>query len=323
MTRLTVKKIILMTLILGFSCQDPFIRVNSQIDINDIFVPDSVTTQESINDPQQTGLACKLVSKTQSNTEILEVIEIPTDLPEKYDLSENMPPVRSQGNQASCVAWATTYYLKSYQEKIQNNYEYDTYNKIMSPAFVYNQTKSTINCGSGSEIKNALELLKEFGTTTWKEFPYSDKECSKKPSEDLLIAAFKNRIKEYFKVAIPDTNSNPNYTLINLMKTLIYQKEPLVIALDWENLVFETIDKDLIAVSYKTNPVNDCGHAVLIVGYDSEKEAFKIVNSWGTNWGNEGYGWLMFNFFKPKDDSDFQKGVLDLFVAFDEKDNLD
>jgi len=43
------------------------------------------------------------------------------------------------------VAWATTYYLKNYQEKIQNEYDYLSYENVMSPAFVYNQSKVNPN----------------------------------------------------------------------------------------------------------------------------------------------------------------------------------
>ena len=32
-------------------------------------------------------------------------------------------------------------------------------------------------------------------------------------------------------------------------------------------------------------------HAVIICGYDDDKKALRIANSWG-NWGDEGYGWL-------------------------------
>jgi C1A family cysteine protease len=36
-------------------------------------------------------------------------------------------------------------------------------------------------------------------------------------------------------------------------------------------------------------------HAVAIVGYDDQKHAFKVKNSWGTGWGDGGYFWIDYN----------------------------
>ncbi|MBN2082363.1 PQQ-binding-like beta-propeller repeat protein [bacterium] len=38
-------------------------------------------------------------------------------------------------------------------------------------------------------------------------------------------------------------------------------------------------------------------HAMLIVGYDDAKQAFKVRNSWGTDWGDEGYCWIGYDTF--------------------------
>jgi len=39
------------------------------------------------------------------------------------------------------------------------------------------------------------------------------------------------------------------------------------------------------------------GHAMLVVGFDDSRNAFKVMNSWGTNWGNDGYCWLDYSYF--------------------------
>lgn len=40
---------------------------------------------------------------------------------------------------------------------------------------------------------------------------------------------------------------------------------------------------------------NSCGgHAVLITGFDADKKVFFFKNSWGTNWGQQGYGSVTF-----------------------------
>jgi C1A family cysteine protease len=38
------------------------------------------------------------------------------------------------------------------------------------------------------------------------------------------------------------------------------------------------------------------GHAICFVGYDSKKKLIKFKNSWGTNWGDNGYGYLPYNY---------------------------
>ena len=38
------------------------------------------------------------------------------------------------------------------------------------------------------------------------------------------------------------------------------------------------------------------GHAVVAVGYDDFRQAILIRNSWGVDWGIQGYGWLPYQF---------------------------
>lgn len=38
----------------------------------------------------------------------------------------------------------------------------------------------------------------------------------------------------------------------------------------------------------------DINHAITIVGWDDNKEAWLIKNSWGTNWGDKGYVWVKY-----------------------------
>jgi C1A family cysteine protease len=53
------------------------------------------------------------------------------------------------------------------------------------------------------------------------------------------------------------------------------------------------------------------GHAVAAVGYDdnykigNSKGALLIRNSWGTGWGQQGYGWLPYDYVREYLSSDF------------------
>jgi C1A family cysteine protease len=278
-----------------------------------------LTSEVSEDDPLQTGSCNDSGTRNLTDIELIELLEIPSDLPEAYDLSDLMPPVRSQGEQASCVPWASTYYLKSYQEKIQYGYEYETFEDVMSPAFIYNQLANG-NCGGGSTMVAVLDVLQTQGVTSWESFPYDDETCLEQPTEEQLEVAKKNRIGDYFIVDIPDVVPNPEYTKINLIKTLLSQEHPILMIFSIKEVNFfyqNNEENDFIGLTFTPDPTVTCDHAVLIVGYDDNLKAFKFVNSWGTAWGNEGYAWLSYNFFLPLEDPDYVEGVSGTYIAYD------
>jgi len=121
------------------------------------------------------------------------------NLPNSYDLSSHMPPVRSQGSQGSCVGWATGYYLKSYHEHIENQTTYgvgDDYSNVYSPAFIYNAIKVS-DCQSGSYFEDALSRLQNVGISSWNDMPYSETHCDAQPSSVAIDNAKCAKITSY------------------------------------------------------------------------------------------------------------------------------
>jgi len=51
-----------------------------------------------------------------------------------------------------------------------------------------------------------------------------------------------------------------------------------------------------------------------VVGYNDQKSAYKIFNSWGTEWGDSGYGWIEYKTFRSI--------VNEAFVAYDARNNI-
>ena len=39
-------------------------------------------------------------------------------------------------------------------------------------------------------------------------------------------------------------------------------------------------------------------HAMTLVGYDDRRQAFQLINSWGTKWGDGGFAWISYDVFK-------------------------
>jgi C1A family cysteine protease/fibronectin type 3 domain-containing protein len=212
-------------------------------------------------------------------------------LPSSFDISASMPPVGSQGGQGSCVAWSVAYATKSYQEYIERkdktNWNYIdgakiNYSRIFSPAFVYNQ----INGGkdNGSVIENALALVVSKGVPTWETMPYTDRDFKTQPTASQMEAASKFKAKEFLRI---------KSTEINDIKKQITLGRPVVTGIPVSE-GFYSLGKKVYSVPKGTNLG---GHAIVIVGYDDSLNAFKIQNSWGTGWGDKGFGFIDYQFF--------------------------
>ena len=204
-------------------------------------------------------------------------------VPSKVDLTSSFPSPGDQGDQGSCVGWSLSY-IKTYQEYSERKWALNDNAHQFSPAFIFNQSKVT-TCANGCYMIDALELLETKGCATQKDMPYSEFSCSDMPSSTILENAKQYRIATWSRI---------NQGSISEMKSfLANDKVPIFIGID--------VKPDFDRIS-SGNPIfdNDSGqsrggHALAIIGYDDSKEAFKFINSWGTNWGIGGYGWISYN----------------------------
>jgi cathepsin K len=275
-----------------------------------------VEIEVSPNDPKEPGL---LLGCPGVLPEILTSLTINPNLPVNIDLSPLMPPVRSQGSQGSCVSWATAYYMKSYQEKVQYGYEYYDYSTVMSPAFIYNQTKIPGDCSVGSCIEGALYALKTKGVNTWQEFPYGQS-CTLLPTETQLATALNHKISSSYVIENETLLNSQTYTRLEIAKNLLYLGNPVIIGMELDTNFSHALPKNTenIYIYNHYDASHHYGsHAMLIVGYDDTLQAFKVVNSWGSGWGNEGYCWISYNFFKATDDPQYESGLLATYTAYD------
>lgn len=220
-------------------------------------------------------------------------IEIDELIPNAYNIPDFLPEVRSQGKQGSCVGWATGYYLKSYQENFQDDKNgMSLRSNEMSPSYVYNQIKIS-DCGSGSIIQDALELLLDQGIVDLAEMPYNQNECDLQPNESQKALAQLNKIESFYYL---------NESLVfDQTKAFLLKNQPVVIAVTLDRSYFGAKEEGDIYVYRKFKNAAG-GHAMLVVGYDDEKNAFKAVNSWGKDWGNNGFVWIDYKAFKEAGD---------------------
>ncbi|MGZ8218755.1 C1 family peptidase [Methylomagnum sp.] len=205
-------------------------------------------------------------------------------LPPEADLSARFPTPGNQGRQGSCTAWATSYAARSYHEARRQGWNPDDPAHQFSPAFIYNQVKAR-DCHSGSAISNALQLLKDTGAAPLAEFPYDDDDCSRQPDAELVTAAARYRIDDWRTV---DTDK------LDDLKGQIAIGNPVIFGMDVSDS-FEDLDDDIY--NDLTSPRTG-GHAMVLVGYSEPRRAFKLINSWGTRWGDGGFGWVSYAAFQ-------------------------
>jgi len=206
--------------------------------------------------------------------------------PTSIDLSSNMPTPGNQGEQGSCVGWATAYALKSYQEKVEMGWPLNSSYTIFSPAFIYNQINGGVD--NGSYPSDALKLIIEKGAATWASMPYTQYNYTSQPSYEAYQEAQNFKALSYSRIS---GTSQIKAALINRNVVLIGMK----VYSSFSNM-------ELSGANSLYNPnisleTYQGGHAVTIVGYDDDKfgGAFRIINSYGINWGDDGYFYLPYS----------------------------
>ena len=204
----------------------------------------------------------------------------PLALPSAIDKTNDYPQPGNQGNQNSCTAWAVAYAYKTMQENFDHRWGLTNTSTQFSPSFVYNQINRGID--DGSSISVAMQLLRDKGCCTLADMPYNDKDYKTQPTSAQFTTAYPHRSESYGSLS--GTN-DLKYSIYNTGGAVIgLPLYPDFYTISPNNQIYDVINGDMTG-----------WHAVCLVGYDDDKKAFKFVNSWGTNWGLSGYGWIAYS----------------------------
>lgn len=210
-------------------------------------------------------------------------------LPRRVDLSPSLPPPGDQGQQGSCVAWTVAYALRSYQAHIREQSPIviapgaiDSA-RVFSPAFVYNQINNGRN--GGTYFGDALNLLQDVGAVPLSQMGYDPMDFTSQPDSAALANAANYRLLSWKRV---------DYHDILEVKSQVNAGYPVMIGANVDD-GFMHGGKDFVWRAASGQPRG--AHAMLVVGYDDDRHAMRVINSWGTSWGDGGYYWLDYDFF--------------------------
>ncbi len=215
-------------------------------------------------------------------------------LPDKVDLRSKCSPVENQGSLGSCTANALAGALE-FLELQKGAILID-----LSRLFIYYNERvieGTVTQDSGAFLRDGIKSLAKQGVCPEAEWPYKISSFMEKPTAKCYKDAENHQITSYHRISMVDE-----------MQTCLADGFPFVFGFT----VYEAFESTEVAKSGVLNlPGPDervmGGHAVMAVGYDNGQKRFIVRNSWGTDWGMEGY------FTMPYDYLDSARNLADDF----------
>ena len=237
-------------------------------------------------------------------------------LPSSYNLEKYVPPVLTQvGN--SCVGYSAMYYAMStmYNKKFEYTGVEQKFIYSFDPLFIYSQVKPDDNeCGAVT-MKSTLDYMINNGS---KKLLMPPLEIPCNTAFDLEMLSSISNFTDPFKineVKVIDAY-DPLLTFISNIKQNIYRDSPVVIGMylpDSFNRDHIKSDGVWSPIKGEPKPKPEDGHAMSVIGYDDNKNggSFRIVNSWGDDFGDNGYIWISYNDFYSFTDEAFVFELLD------------
>ncbi|MDR1829489.1 MAG: hypothetical protein LBQ76_01825 [Candidatus Fibromonas sp.] len=233
--------------------------------------------------------------------------DIPTEdipdgsLPKVASLEARFPPIGNQGQYGTCVAWAAGYNLKTALNAIDKGWkDTDLSSKAnqTSPKdlwFAIDNSKKGSGC-NGTNFEPALDALISKGAASLSSAPYNMGSCSGTP-----VGNSGDRLANYRKIAYNNAlagGSGASGMNADNFKTYLAQGRPILIGAKLGDRFMRWNSSSVISSDTYGDPgMQHAYHAMVLAGYDDSKNAFRVRNSWGSSWGDNGSIWVDYSFF--------------------------
>lgn len=240
------------------------------------------------------------LSVDRKRDSLIKLIDKPAgfgeNLPKKVSLEDFVPSVGDQGQFGTCGGWATGYYVASIEWAIHTNtttpeiisaYAYD-------PVYTYQQASDyPSGCQDGTYLDDLCDVLYENST---KRKYIDETSCGDNPSHSeensLIDYTSYARLYDWWTTWEENTKAICQ-SLANNHPVLMGMQLPYSFFDVGEDGLFRPTQSEI------DNFEVVGGHAMTIVGYDDDKfgGAFRVVNSWGDEWGDNGFCWITYEDF--------------------------
>lgn len=174
---------------------------------------------------------------------------------------------------------------------MQNQAKADSYVDL-SRLFIYYNARALTGAereDAGAYLRDALTAANKHGICTELLWPYRVKNFDTRPSEACYQDGQQRIITNYRKVPGVPT-----------MLDALNDNRPVIFGITIYNGFDELKGKDSILRTPLNNDNDLGGHAMCMVGYDTNRQLFLAKNSFGTDWGDEGYCWIPFDYMRSE-----------------------
>lgn len=209
-----------------------------------------------------------------------------------YDLSTRAPMVRDQGATGECTGFGWSAVAYSYLSQDVRNELISKYGSdLLSPQFVYYHERlleGTLGQDSGAYVVDGGNVLRDVGICPESLYPFNPVTMNDKPSQKAEDAAKQFRIKDVYRG-----------TGIDDIKAALNNGNPVNIGV----AVYESFESYDVANFGGIIPIPDKQkekllgyHDMTIFKSDDFHQQVKLINSWGSDWGDHGWCYLSYDY---------------------------
>jgi len=220
-------------------------------------------------------------------------------IPAKDSLAPYFPEVSDQGPINSSTAQACVDLVQYFDRRSQGR------TVQLSKLFVYQATQQLLGMSGNNavDLRSTLKAIVAFGIPHEQHWPYDPSKINDEPAAFLYAVSDRYRSVQYFRL---DGRNRTGQETLSIVKTFLNAGFPSVFGFS----VPASISRDGDVPYRPTFDTVQAGQAVVAVGYDdqrlsSTKGALQFRNSWGRDWGENGYGWLPYAYVEEQLAVDF------------------
>jgi C1A family cysteine protease len=223
-------------------------------------------------------------------------------LPASMDLRQWCSPVEDQGRLGSCTAHAGVGIIEYYERKSFGRHI------DASRLFLYKVTRNLMKMrgDTGAYLRSTIGAMVLFGVPPEEYWTYRDSAQDFDAEPPAFCYSFAQNYKtiKYYR---HDPPSAAPGVVLNRIKTYLAAGHPAMFGFTVYSSIEQASDSGQIPFPSPRDRIEG-GHAIMVLGYDDRMTiknrfggdettgALLIRNSWGKDWGEDGYGWLPYEY---------------------------